>query len=466
MKFKVNKIAATVAMSLGTSVVGMNVAQAAEILFPNIGVSPTVTSILSVTNPLGTTTIPLHYRYYYKSATAAVGGAGATCQEANYTQKTSANDVVTFDVSGHFGDSKGVLFEPAPTAVVYNKSFAIFKGASATRAFAIVDDNTTSTIGAGLSGEAFLIEFTTGSVWGYQAYAPDRIYGWTGTGYVVGNSYDFSDRVETTGEVLTSPAPSTPAPATDNYVPIVIMPWGGNVQTALFVTPISTTAPSYQLSGTVATTIGLVVNDPTNFALDVMYDRDENPFSGALPQLVTCIGRVNIPSLISSATQQFVQNTGGWSNVAVLSPTDNGWGAIGTPNVTKAATIAGLSQTPTGQAVVLKLEYNDTAPAELDGTSTGSGSWNNGFWLKKGIRESVVRTVFPGQAATSPKFLPVYSIPALAGFGLTTLNSPYPLIDTTKATAAGLPFPPPVQSYGAGTSPLAYNAVAADSKAQ
>ncbi|MFZ1642937.1 MAG: hypothetical protein WAV07_16205 [Candidatus Contendobacter sp.] len=411
MKFKVNKIAAAVAVSLGTSVVGMNVAQADEILFPNIGMSPSVTTILSVVNDddLIVPNQVLHYRYYYKQAAASLTAA---CQEADYNQNTSINDVVTFDVSGHFGDAKGVLFEPV-TSSRYNKSFAIFKNQPPTRAFGIIDNNARFVAGLGISGEAFIIEFVNGSVWGYQAYNAASIVGWDGSNVVVANQYDFSDRVENNGEVL---VPTRAGADRDEFlVPIAIMPWGDTIQTALFVTPIATTPP-YQLTpGGSTATVGLLVNDPANPALDVMYDRDENPYSGALVATVTCIGRVNVPSLISSATQQFVKDSGGWSNVAVLS----------------------------GQATVLKLEYNDVAPANLDGKPTGSNSWNNGFWLRQGIRESVARelvTVGTGSA----KLLPVFDIPQDA-----QLNAPYPLIDTRKTTAA-LPFPP---VYGAPAIP-------------
>ena len=99
MKFKLNKIAAAMAVGLGTSVVGMNVAQADEILFPYVVASDTVTTILSVINDDDFTVPSLHYRYYYQT------NNGAPCAEANYKQPTSKNDVVTFDIGGVFGDS-------------------------------------------------------------------------------------------------------------------------------------------------------------------------------------------------------------------------------------------------------------------------------------------------------------------------------------------------------------------------
>lgn len=403
MKFKVNKIAAAVAVSLGTSVVGMNAAQADEVFFPNLVASDAVTTILSVINDDDFSVPDLHYRYYYQTTN------GAPCAEANYKQPTSKNDIVTFDIGGVFGDSKGVLFEPAPAKAKYDKSFAIFKNVKPVRAFAVVDNNDVFFPGQGIDGEAFLIEFSQGSVWGYPGYNAAEIVGWQDGQVVVANPYDFSDRVENNGEVLVpTPAGSDP----DNYgVPIAVMPWSGNIQTALFVTPVSTN----QLSGNISATVGLVVNDPSNVAPDVMYDRDENPFSGARLATVTCVGRVNVPNLVSTATQQFLEESGGWSNVVVTA----------------------------GQAVVMKLEYNDTAPAELDGKPTGSGSWNNGYWLRKGIRESVPRitTDITGPA----KWMPVFEVPRDQ-----TLNSPYPLVDVAAALKKGLPWPP---AYGASALP-------------
>jgi len=410
MKFKVNKIAAAVAVSLGTSVVGMNAAQADEVFFPNLVASNSVTTILSVINDDDFSVPDLHYRYYYQT------NNGAPCAEANYKQPTSKNDVVTFDIGGVFGDSKGVLFEPAPVKAQYDKSFAIFKNVKPVRAFAVIDNNDVFFAGQGIEGEAFLIEFTQGSVWGYPGYNAAEIVGWQNGQVVVANPYDFSDRVENNGEVLV-PTPTGSDP--DNYgVPIAVMPWSGNIQTALFVTPVSTN----QLSGNISATVGLTVNDPSNVAPDVMYDRDENPFSGARLATITCVGRVDVPNLVSTATQQFLEDSGGWSNVVVTS----------------------------GQAVVMKLEYNDTAPAELDGKPTGSGSWNNGYWLRKGIRESVARRAY---TITGPaKWMPVFEVPKDQ-----TLNSPFPLVDVAAAVKKGLPWPP---AYGA--DPVPYLEVASN----
>ena len=403
MKFKMNKIAAAVAVGLGTSVVGTNVAQADEILFPYLVASDTVTSILSVINDDDFAVPDLHYRYYYKRAEA---GNGADCVEANYRQPTSENDVVTFDISGHFGDAKGVLFEPT-TSTRYDKSFAVFRTIKPVRAFGIIDNNGRFFAGQGIEGEAFIIQYTEGAVWGYRAYNAAGIVGWNGNNVVASNPYDFSDRGEINGEVLVAPPEGTSALGAENFwAPIAIMPFAGEVTTRLFVTPIATESP-YQLGGATAATIGLQVNDPFNFSPDVMYDRDENPFSGQIEQPVVCVGAVNVPNMISEATQQFLRTSGGWSNVGVRK----------------------------GQAVVIKLEFNDNVPSDLDGKPSGGNSFNNGYWVRKGIRESLPRVAIP--SVTGPAiWMPVFEVPKDQ-----TLNAPYPLVNV-NSLPADLPWPP------------------------
>jgi hypothetical protein len=392
MKFKVNKIAAAVAVSLGTSVVGMSAAQADQILFPYLVRSDTVTTILSVIN--GADTDELHYRYYNTGG----ADAGGACQETNYDQGSSQNDIVTFDISGTFGDDRGVLFESGDDSQInaqYKKTFALFKNIKPIRAYALVDNNVEADFsGESIHGEALILEFVNGASWGYHAYNAAEIYSTDG----IENAFEFTDRVETAGEVL------VPAGA-DNFqrywVPIAILPLA-ETTTRLFVTPISAVAPSFQRIPSSAT-IQLVADDPGNPERNVIYDRDENPFSGTLSKSITCVGAVDVDDMISTAVKQFL-GAGGWSNVAVTA----------------------------GQAVVIKLEFNEEA-AEIDGTDV-TGWINNAVWLRKGIRESMARTATPGIA--SP-MLPVYEIPDTQ-----EVNSPFPLIDAAKAAAAGLPVLP------------------------
>lgn len=421
MKFKVNKIAAAVAVSLGTSVVGMNAAQADEILFPYVVNSTTVTTILSVINDDDFTIGDLHYRYYYKAGPAAVSNTTA-CQEVDIIRTTSDNDIVTFDVGGPYGDAQGVLFEPEQVNAEYDGSFGVFRSPDLkpVRAFAIVDNNNFGFIGQNVWGEAFIIQFTEGSVWGYGAYDAAHILV---DGGII-NPYEFSDRTEKAGEVLV--APPRGAIVDDFAAPIAVMPFA-EVSTTLFVTPIATTLnnppanPLFQLRGDLTAVIAAVVNDPSNFVLDVMYDRDENPVSGAVPQPVVCVGAVPIPSLISAAARQFVEN-GGWTNVVVLPrPAED------------------PPQARTNQAVVIKLEYNDRPPATLDGKPAGGGTYNNSIWLRKGFRESMARQLLAGHGSW-----PIMGVFAVPGEN----SSPFPVIDSDLAAAANLPVLPPEGATG------------------
>jgi hypothetical protein len=91
-----------------------------------------------------------------------------------------------------------------------------------------------------------------------------------------------------------------------------------------------------------------------------MFDRDENIYSGAVPQDVTCVGAVDASTLLSGATLGQLPN-GGWS-----------WllgGARG----------AGVGGRDVVNASVIKLDYN------VAGTFNGDkipGVYNNAFVLK------------------------------------------------------------------------------------
>jgi hypothetical protein len=426
MSFKVNKIAAAVAVSLGTSVVGMNVAQADAVFFPYLIASPAVTTILSVVNE-GPTNSKLHYRYYYKEdAGSAEANRLSGCTEADYPNWTSPNDVVTFDISNVFGAPRnGVLFEGA-TGGNYD-DFAIFRHKTI-RANAVVDNDFSGfSFAKNVNGEAFIIEFASGSVWGYSAYNAAEILTYTGA-YVGApadalksvnpvNEFDFSDRVEVNGEVLVAaPTNESKANIIERYrVPITIMPFK-EVTTRLFVTPINPNKPFQVPTEKNLYTAGirLEVNDNTSLQ-QVMFDRDENPVSGRVTKQVVCVGAVDVPELINEAIRSRVAN-GGWSNVGII------LGGLPAPAVA------------VNQAIVLKLEYGVAVPpateAALDGVLVGSGSYNNGYWLRKGIRESVPRNFMIAGFGSYP-VLPVFLMPEAAQ----DVNAPYPVISTQGVDA-------------------------------
>jgi hypothetical protein len=388
MKFKVNKIAAAVAVSLGTSVVGMNAAQADEILFPYVVASNTVTTIVSTINiledafSLDSEVNQLHYRYYYKNGAAAESNATA-CNEVNERLPSSPNDIVTFDVANRFGkDNLGIVFEDVATSSNVNygrKSFSLLDITLPVRAFLVVDNNDFLT-GAGLfssadtlAGEALVLEFVSGAAWGYAAYNAAGVYR-DETGFPARlNLYDFSDFVETQGEVIANSDGR-------GFVPVALAPFtasGGEFITKFFVTPISPTTfpggvwnPGNQLQKNLSATVRLAVQDPSSATQDVIFDRDELPVSGQVPQSVVCVGAVDAASMLSEGALRRVPD-GGWSNLVVSRGAGNA----------------------TDEAIVIKLEYNPN-PLELDADASTVpvvGVINSATWLRKGIRESVAR---------------------------------------------------------------------------
>ncbi len=386
MKFKVNKIAVAVAVSLGTSVVGMKAAQADEILFPYVVASSTVTTIISTINISesffeGPAADRLHYRYYYKNGASAESNT-APCVEVDERLPSSPNDIVTFDAAGRFAaDNLGILFEDVATSQNVNygrKSFSLLDITLPVRAFLVVDNNDILT-GAGrfstadtLAGEAIVLEFVTGAAWGYAAYNAAGVYGGTTEGDAVRrNEYDFSDAVETAGEVIANSA-----------VPVALAPFtatGGEWLTKFFVTPIAGsrfdddgnwTGPGNQLQGNLNARVRLAVQDPSSATQDVMFDRDELPVSGQVPQNVVCVGAVDATSMITEGALRRMPD-GGWSNLVVSRGTASG-------------------AVPTNEAVVIKLEYNPEQ-LTLNGTTPVTGVINNAIWLRNGHRESLPR---------------------------------------------------------------------------
>ena len=239
----------------------------------------------------------------------------------------------------------------SPCVVVDNNDFA--------------SEETFFRTGPSLAGEAIVLEFTNGAAWGYAAYNPSNRF----VDGVRNNFNDFSDYVETTGEVI----------AGENgqgFVPVAIAPpvTSGGLITKFFVTPIApstfdgtvwvpprpaTLTTGGQLRGDLTTTIRLAIQDQS-LGTGVIYDRDEGPVSGQVPQSVTCVGAVDAQSMLTQGAQQQVPN-GGWSNLVV--------GGAGN----------------TQEAIVIKLEYNTPTSTSFPAV----GIVNNAIWLRKGIKESI-----------------------------------------------------------------------------
>lgn len=222
--------------------------------------------------------------------------------------------------------------------------------------------------------------------------------------------YPFEDAAERAGEVLAGNRALTLTALNGGIspaAPIGVIPMtGSGITTRLFVTPIghsvtfpagtvanptvignqAVISPRNQARGDLTTEVLLAVGHPNDPGSDVFFDRDENPVSGQIPRKVTCIGAINVETLLSSAALNLIRESGGWSAVKVRSP-----GPLATLSSASPPTATRTSST--NQATVFKLEFSADG-AFLGGTT--HSSFNNGLWLRSGIRESILPATVPG----------------------------------------------------------------------
>jgi len=355
--FAKSTLASAVAAAIGVSAVG--IAQADTLFFPQVVMSDTVTTIASVINKSNDNydsagnawtggQAYLHYRFYYKSG-ENVGNPLASCEEYNEYLPTSVGDIQTVDLSGHFGsDTQAVLFNDPSINNNWagtSRDYAFGRYVTPARGYLYVD-NAADSSGADISGEAFVFEFGSGAAWGYQAFSNGD------ASYVEAASKSPSD--------------------------VPLMPFD-EITTAFFVTPVSTN----QAPDTANEYRGRIefYNSNGSSARGDLYDRDENLISGAVPQDVVCVARINASDLMSDGTLARVVD-GGWGrlyNYRVIRVGGN-WLPANIAGTTETADEMSLGQNTGNKAnstagnVVIKLEYNlgDT----FNGESVG-GTYNN-----------------------------------------------------------------------------------------
>jgi len=360
-----NRLAATVAVALGASIGGISTANAAAAFWPYLALGTQVTTVISVMNTsdlnynqFGLPVAPgaqgnMHYRLYYKPVSVFDGPIDnpTPCNEVNTYLPTSQNDLQSIDMTGHFTaspDTKGVLFnDPSVNNnwAASGKNFALGQTLvpPGARAYLIVNNNDSAA--RSVTGEAFLFDFGAGAVWGYQASTS------TDTN---APGYNFFGAVG-----VAMPNPTT----------ITVMP-PDETTTALFVTPLGNavglsaveTAGQIPPINTYTSTIAFVTD--SSYA---MFDRDENIVSGTAPQNVTCVGRVDAKSLLSSGAWPLLQ--------------DGGFGQLVTQRVDAAHPFGFVPPVATGESAVEKLEYN--LSSSFNGVPV-VGSFNNGFRLLAG----------------------------------------------------------------------------------
>ncbi|MBK1722430.1 hypothetical protein [Thiocystis violacea] len=351
--FAKNTLASAVAAAIGVSAVGA--AQAGTAFWPYAALSETVTTIVSVINTsdynwssggaangTGAAGDNLHYRFYYKSGTAA-NDKLAKCEEYDEYLPTSYNDLQTIDLSGHFGaETSGVLFNDPSINNQWQQSgrdYAFGRNVLPARGYLFVDTYDGPTARSeSLSGEAFVFEFGSGAAWGYQAYH------WYTSDY----------------RWAASASPSN----------VSIMPFT-EITTAFFVTPVDwDQAPDF------ANDYRARVEFVTTSRGD-LYDRDENLISGTVPQDVVCVARVDAADMLSDGTLARLED-GGWAklwNYRVKNGGAAGWvPAVFDPQQSDGLSAASSARSADAGAVVIKLEYN------LGGTINGESSGTNGVF--------------------------------------------------------------------------------------
>lgn len=318
----------------------LGTAQASSVLFPYVVNGGSVTTVVTVVDvnyayATGYANL-LHWALWYKDGANAEKN-DAACQEVNQWLPSSSNDVQTVDLGGKFGSTtKGVLFNDPSINNNWkasNKRFDMANLASKPlRGYLLVDDEfyVGSMDTPLLEGEAMVFEFATGASWGYTAGRS-----------VNQNFLNDSDITFTSGQNVS------------------IKPWG-ETTTKFFVTPIDVN----MFNGNNAADTKKLASIQLQRAGVVMYDRDENPVSGSVPQGVNCVGSVDAKTLVTSSALTLLPD-GGWGQLNSIL----GQGTVG---------INGEKETVSAVSVI-KLDYN--SGAKFNGEAV-TGTFNNAFQLR------------------------------------------------------------------------------------
>lgn len=380
---KLTKIAFGVALAAGTMA-----AHADSIFFPYVVKGGSVTTVINVIDTgtagnyydasgnAGTGGNRLHYTLVNKAGAAALDN-GAVCGEVNYFLPSSPFDLQTIDLGAHFSVAadKGVLFnDPGVNnnwkpAVSGSLTYAMAQAAaagSAVRGYLVVDNRGTDSI-ADLAGEAFVFEFGGGAAWGYQAFQQVGESVTSGGEFVYGSNSVLAIR--------------------GNRNAVSFMPLA-ETTTRFFVTPVGAVSGTSNHPNTNSQYGGLTTNVALATGTGVAYDRDENLVSGTVPATVTCVGAVDVASLMSVGAAA-VLDKGGWGYLNVGSTPAASTGSHGDVNnfvVSNGSVVeghsAGTGKEWVNQASVIKLEFN--AAGVFNGQST-TGTYNNAFQLRNAM---------------------------------------------------------------------------------
>ncbi|AHF00136.1 hypothetical protein [Thioalkalivibrio paradoxus] len=346
LKLKKLTIATAAAVAMGTA----GQAQSADVLFPYVVVSESVTTIINVINTGEAD--ELHYRLWYKNGPNATDNLAA-CEEYDVMLPSSPKDIQTIDIGARLDQVKGVMFnDPSVNNnwMASTNSYALADGATLPlRGYVVIDNQTIADpqeedqTAAALAGEAFVFEYQSGAAWGYRA----------------GNGWSTPDEAADFRMPMNGVAFNEGTNAGFGNRAMSVLPFN-EATTRLFVTPLVDDMRSG--NNTFGGAPALVRTTMGEFGQTAMYDRDENPISGNRWQYVRCVGAFDVQDMLTELS----------ANRLV----DGGWGWLNSE--ARVGSVASNSASSHGMSVI-KLEFND-GTSSFAGAS--AGVFNNAFLLR------------------------------------------------------------------------------------
>jgi len=392
-------------------------AKADALLFPWIVKNDGAATIVSVVNTAGMPgtyeylSVPfrLHYQYWYKTTTDN-SDALAVCQNQSFKQRTSKDDIVTFDATGNIGGGNPLFSDPSP----YDAQNYKLDQTGNRRAFLIVDNNTPLlanykvNVDGTLYGEAMILELSGGAAFGYIAYNASGGETSSQTGPVM-----FGDGLDMLGEVINgaSDKPVGPGIGAGEVTQTVLYPTAF-AKTKFFLTPVGPsdgiTSDGYcngvgaianpdgsQRIGNINARVKFVVQQPDGNYAGGIFDNDESVLDFGLAPNVVCTAALDVQSIASGGAVTYLTETGkqGWAFMGVLNGTVDSADSDNCPD------------NPATEMIIGKLEYSAGTPSTI-GSTTLNGTFNNFIWL----RDNTTVTTCAGTNCIHNEYIPLLGL--------------------------------------------------------
>ncbi len=263
-------------------------ARANEVLFPYFVTNPgTVSTIVTLINTSNSTCNP-HLQYYYKDA----GNNTAACNEIDFYQDLTGYDMVSFDVAAYF-DNGAAMFDDTNSGSWSLTSVGLYRGFLYVNATCDMD------------GEAFLVNLTQGTGWGYRAIVDN------------GTDAKFYGTAMAFYENAAAAGVNTVDYYEEGQTPVSF--WGiqgGTATSRLLVTPLGDNATNNPITAGNFTVSLHLSTDYGNGA----YNRQEEHRSFTNSESITCVGAVDffggfIPTdaVLDTANPLSALANGGWA---------------------------------------------------------------------------------------------------------------------------------------------------------